>query len=75
MKTYLLLILLMCGAFLSCNAPQQDKATQTTDSKTNIMTNEQLREKLAFAFSGATSDEDLVVAKHGIERMKGYLGE
>jgi hypothetical protein len=29
--------------------------------------------KLAFAFSGATSEEDLVVAKYGIERMKGYI--
>ena len=29
--------------------------------------------KLAFAFSGATSEEDLVVAKYGIEKMKGYL--
>ena len=30
--------------------------------------------KLAFAFSGASSEDDLVVAKYGIERMKGYLG-
>ena len=29
--------------------------------------------KMAFAFSGATSEDDLVVAKYGIERMKGYL--
>jgi len=29
--------------------------------------------KMAFAFSGATSEEDLVVAKYGIEKMKGYL--
>ena len=29
--------------------------------------------KMAFAFSGATSEEDLVVAKYGIERMKGYI--
>jgi uncharacterized Zn ribbon protein len=29
--------------------------------------------KLAFAFSGATSEEDLVVAKYGIEEMKGYI--
>ena len=29
--------------------------------------------KLAFAFSGAASEEDLVVAKYGIEKMKGYL--
>ena len=29
--------------------------------------------KMAFAFSGATSEEDLVVAKHGIEKMKGYM--
>ena len=29
--------------------------------------------KMAFAFSGADSEEDLVVAKYGIERMKGYL--
>ena len=31
--------------------------------------------KLAFAFSGATSEEDLVVAKYGIEKMKGYISE
>ena len=29
--------------------------------------------KMAFAFSGADSEEDLVVAKYGIERMKYYL--
>ena len=29
--------------------------------------------KLAFAFSGATSEEDLVVAKYGIEKIKGYI--
>lgn len=29
--------------------------------------------KMAFAFSGAISEEDLVVAKYGIERMKGYI--
>ncbi len=29
--------------------------------------------KLAFAFSGATSEDDLVVAKYGIEKMKGYI--
>ena len=29
--------------------------------------------KMAFAFSGAASEEDLVVARYGIERMKGYL--
>ena len=29
--------------------------------------------KLAFAFSRATSEEDLVVAKHGIEKMKDYI--
>ena len=29
--------------------------------------------KLAFAFSGATSEEDLVVAKYGIKKMKGYI--
>ena len=31
--------------------------------------------KMAFAFSGATSEEDLVVAKYGIEKMKGYLAD
>lgn len=31
--------------------------------------------KMAFAFSGATSEEDLVVAKYGIERMKGYISD
>ncbi|MCR4582355.1 MAG: VOC family protein [Prevotella sp.] len=29
--------------------------------------------KMAFAFSGAASEEDLVVARYGIEKMKGYL--
>ena len=29
--------------------------------------------KLAFAFSGATSEEDLVVAKYGIEKLKEYI--
>ena len=29
--------------------------------------------KLAFAFSGATSEEDLAVAKYGIEKMKAYI--
>lgn len=29
--------------------------------------------KMAFAFSGADSEEDLVVAKHGIEKMKEYI--
>lgn len=29
--------------------------------------------KMAFAFSGADSEEDLVVAKYGIEKMKGYI--
>ena len=31
--------------------------------------------KLAFAFSGATSEEDLVVAKYGIEKMKDYISK
>ena len=29
--------------------------------------------KMAFAFSGADSEEDLVVAKYGIERLKDYI--
>ena len=29
--------------------------------------------KMAFAFSGADSEEDLVVAKYGIEKMKAYI--
>ena len=29
--------------------------------------------KMAFAFSGAVSEEDLVVARYGIEKMKGYI--
>ena len=29
--------------------------------------------KMAFAFSGALSEEDLEVAKYGIEKMKGYI--
>ena len=31
--------------------------------------------KMAFSFSGATSEEDLVVAKYGIEKMKEYISE
>lgn len=31
--------------------------------------------KMAFAFSGATSEDDLVVAKYGIEKMKEYLSD
>lgn len=31
--------------------------------------------RMAFAFSGATSEEDLVVAKYGIEKMKEYISE
>lgn len=31
--------------------------------------------KMAFAFSGADSEEDLVVAKYGIEKMKGYISD
>ena len=170
MKTKLLLVLFLCGAFFSCHAPQQDKQEADLTKSNENMTNEQLREKLAlalddmkakaiemgihgvatasvlnngetadwigemkvvgtpldteggfnlvavawskcgeviatgadsgdpnhktmtgelgyaggaydeyegckmaFAFSGATSEEDLVVAKYGIERMKGYM--
>ena len=29
--------------------------------------------KLAFAFSGAKTEEDLIVARYGLEKMKGYL--
>lgn len=29
--------------------------------------------KMAFAFSGAESEEDLVVARYGIEKLKGYI--
>ena len=170
MKTKLLLMLLLCGACFSCNAPQQDEQESDLTNVNKNMTNEQLREKLAlaledmkakaiemgiegvatasvlnngdsvdwigemkvvgsycnwkdgfnlvavawskcgeviatqadsgdpnhktitgelgyaggaydehegcklaFAFSGATSEEDLVVAKYGIEKMKGYI--
>lgn len=31
--------------------------------------------KMAFAFSGARSEEDLEVARYGIEKMKGYLSD
>jgi catechol 2,3-dioxygenase-like lactoylglutathione lyase family enzyme len=31
--------------------------------------------KMAFAFSGATSEDDLLVAKYGIEKMKAYLAD
>ena len=31
--------------------------------------------KMAFAFSGATSEDDLLVAKYGIEKMKEYLAD
>ena len=73
MQTRVLLILLLCGVCFSCHSPQQDKQESDLTKVNNNMTNEQLREKLAFAFSGATSEEDLVVAKYGIERMKGYI--
>ncbi len=175
MKTTLLIVLIICGAFFSCNAPQQEAQEPQTSQQQNMdqaMTNEQLSVKLAlalndmkakaiemgiegvaaasvlnkgekddwigqmkvvgppcnvqegwnlvaiawskcgeviatqadsgdpnhkkilgelnftggaydeyqgiklaFAFSGATSDEDMVVARHGIEKMKGYLAE
>ena len=170
MKTKLLLMLLLCGVYFSCKAPQQNKQESDLTNVNKNMTNEQLREKLAlaledmkakaiemgiegvatasvlnngdtvdwigemkvvgsycnwkdgfnlvavawskcgeviatgadsgdpnhktitgelgyaggaydkhegcklaFAFSGATSEEDLVVAKYGIERIKGYI--
>ena len=73
MQTRVLLILLLCGVCFSCHSPQQDKQESDLTKVNNNMTNEQLREKLALAFSGATSEEDLVVAKYGIERMKGYI--
>ena len=31
--------------------------------------------KMALAFSGATSEEDYVVAKHGIAKLKDYISE
>ncbi|MBR2227823.1 MAG: VOC family protein [Bacteroidales bacterium] len=31
--------------------------------------------KMAFAFSGATSEDDLIVAKYGIKKMKEYLSD
>jgi len=31
--------------------------------------------KMAFSFSGATSEDDLLVAKYGIEKLKEYLSE
>lgn len=31
--------------------------------------------RMAFAFSGATSEEDYVVAKHGIAKLKDYISE
>ena len=31
--------------------------------------------RMAFAFSGATSEEDYVVAKHGIKKMKEYISK
>lgn len=31
--------------------------------------------KMAFAFSGATSEEDYVVANHGIAKLKEYISE
>ena len=172
MKKNILLMLLVCGVFLSCNMSQQDKQKADTTKTDKNMTNEQLREKLemalddmkakalemgiqgvavaavlnngdtvdwigemkvvetpcnlkeghnmvaiawskcgeviatgadsgnpdhekmlgelgfvggaygeyqgckmAFAFSGAVSEDDLVVARHGIEKLKGYIGE
>jgi len=170
MKTKFILMLLLCGACFSCNAPQQDKQVTESTNSLNDMTNQQLREKIvktlddmkakalemgiqgvatasvlnkgetddwigemkvvgtpynqkegwnlvaiawskcgeviatqadsgnpdhqkmmgelgfvggayaefdgikmAFAFSGADSEEDLVVARHGIEKLKGYI--
>ncbi len=170
MKTYYLLLLLLCGVCCSCNAPQSDKQEKDLTKSNEDMTNVELREKIvmalddmkakaiemgiqgvatasvlnkgeandwigemkvvgtpcnqqegwnlvaiawskcgeviathansgnpdhqkmmgelgfvggaydeyegckmAFAFSGADSEEDLVVAKYGIEKMKGYI--
>lgn len=68
-----LLILLLCGVCFACNAPQQDGKKTDLTNENKKMTNGELRDKLAFAFSGATSEEDLVVAKYGIEKMKDHI--
>ena len=73
MNTKTLLMLLFCGVCFACNAPKQDGQETDSTKESKNMTNGELREKLAFAFSGATSEEDLVVAKYGIEKMKGYI--
>ena len=44
-----LLLLLLCGACFSCNAPQQDNQESDSTKMNKNMTNEQLREKLALA--------------------------
>lgn len=49
MKTRLVLMLLLCGACYSCNAPQQDKQESDLTNVNMNMTNERLREKLALA--------------------------
>ena len=45
----LLMILLLCGACLSCTTPQQDKQEADLTKANKNMTNEQLKEKLALA--------------------------
>jgi len=73
MNTKTLLMLLLCGVCFACNAPHPDGQKTDLTKENKNMTNGELREKLAFAFSGATSEEDLVVAKYGIEKMKDYI--
>ena len=67
MKTILLLMFLLCGI-----CPDHQTLTGELGYAGGAY-GEYEGCKLAFAFSGATSEEDLVVAKYGIERMKGYM--
>ena len=65
-----------CGEVIATHADSGDPNHQTITGElgyTGGAYDEYEGCKLAFAFSGATSEEDLVVAKYGIEKMKGYI--
>jgi len=49
MKTKILLMLLLCGACISCNAPRQDKKESNLTKVNENMTNAELREKIVMA--------------------------
>ena len=65
-----------CGEVIATHADSGDPNHQTITGELGYAGgayDEHEGCKLAFAFSGATSEEDLVVAKYGIEKMKGYI--